>query len=272
MTASPHLSGCALVTSMVMHMGLACVAIHWISVGLLPEQDLRRSIQHGQTTLQLVAAYTPPQQETQEEPLPIKPMPMPEVEAEQVALPKPLPEPDESLRRAPQVALVDRAELRLPEPSVPKLPEVERESEQIEAPKPDRPEMAEPIERKPTEDTVVEKTRPDPTQVEMPAMIAPAAEQGIEEAIKAPQAIAQQMPVFHVDIQSSGWEGTVVVGMKIDEEGEVVRVWLVKSGGNNRMDSECLAAVRQWKFQPARQGGEPVEVEREQAFKFYIPK
>jgi protein TonB len=53
-------------------------------------------------------------------------------------------------------------------------------------------------------------------------------------------------------------EGLVIIEATIDERGNVIDARILKSV--NLLDAAALAAVRQWKFTPARLNGEPLPV------------
>ncbi|MNC90201.1 Gram-negative bacterial tonB protein [compost metagenome] len=46
--------------------------------------------------------------------------------------------------------------------------------------------------------------------------------------------------------------------VRVDASGNVEGIDIHKSSGSDRLDKAALAAVRQWRFVPARQGNRPV--------------
>lgn len=54
-------------------------------------------------------------------------------------------------------------------------------------------------------------------------------------------------------------EGEVELRVRVSPAGEPVTVELARSSGSERLDAAALRAVRQWRFEPARQGGQAVE-------------
>jgi periplasmic protein TonB len=54
-------------------------------------------------------------------------------------------------------------------------------------------------------------------------------------------------------------QGRVLLRVLVDAEGRPSRVLLHRSSSYPRLDETAIGSVRQWKFLPARQGGNPVE-------------
>lgn len=53
--------------------------------------------------------------------------------------------------------------------------------------------------------------------------------------------------------------GTVQLRVRVSAMGEPLEIQMAKSSGYGRLDDSALAAVKQWKFQPATRGGDAVE-------------
>lgn len=77
---------------------------------------------------------------------------------------------------------------------------------------------------------------------------------------KAPQAIQQVEPVYPDFARKLGLQGKVVVRAEVFEDGSVGAVKIVKSlmDGPGGLDEAAITAVKQWKFQPAENGGKPI--------------
>jgi protein TonB len=75
-------------------------------------------------------------------------------------------------------------------------------------------------------------------------------------------------PEYPADARRERKEGRVVVGMVVSAEGDVVRAYVVTSSGTASLDAAALAAVRRWKFIPARRDGIAVEHELTKPFRF----
>ena len=54
-------------------------------------------------------------------------------------------------------------------------------------------------------------------------------------------------------------EGEVELRVRVSPQGQPLSVELARSSGSNRLDDAALRAVRQWRFEPARQDGQAVE-------------
>jgi protein TonB len=54
-------------------------------------------------------------------------------------------------------------------------------------------------------------------------------------------------------------EGVVVLKVLVRSDGSVANALIDKRSGSTRLDDAALAAVKQWRFVPARRGTEPIE-------------
>jgi TonB family protein len=62
-------------------------------------------------------------------------------------------------------------------------------------------------------------------------------------------------------------EGKVIIEITIDERGEIVRKTVLQSLGSD-IDNKCLAALENWRFQPATQNGVPIPSKQDAIFPF----
>jgi TonB family protein len=62
-------------------------------------------------------------------------------------------------------------------------------------------------------------------------------------------------------------EGKVIIEIVIDERGEIVRKTVLQSLGPE-IDNKCLAALENWRFQPAMQNGVPIASKQDAIFPF----
>lgn len=65
-------------------------------------------------------------------------------------------------------------------------------------------------------------------------------------------------PVYPMLARRQGEQGRVLVLVRVSPEGSADEVQIKQTSGHPRLDEAALAAVRQWRFVPARQGGEAV--------------
>jgi TonB family protein len=62
-------------------------------------------------------------------------------------------------------------------------------------------------------------------------------------------------------------EGKVIIEITIDERGEIVRKTVLQSLGP-AIDGKCLAALENWRFQPATRNGTPIASKQDAIFPF----
>lgn len=77
---------------------------------------------------------------------------------------------------------------------------------------------------------------------------------------RQPQALALPKPVYPDFCISAMIEGTAYVQILLNRKGEVVKVRIHRSSGNDALDEAALAAARGARFTPAYQGDTPVSV------------
>jgi protein TonB len=66
-------------------------------------------------------------------------------------------------------------------------------------------------------------------------------------------------PVVPVEARRARMQGTVVLAVTISPEGVPSAVDVVRSSGHFLLDRAAQEALWQWRFDPARRGGVPVE-------------
>ena len=79
--------------------------------------------------------------------------------------------------------------------------------------------------------------------------------------------IYQEKPRYPESARRRGIEGTVVLKMRITEQGRVEDVQVESSAGYPDLDQSAIEAVRRWRFEPTRRSGEPVLVMMPVVFK-----
>ena len=77
-------------------------------------------------------------------------------------------------------------------------------------------------------------------------------------------------PVYPEKFLLSKQEAQVLLNLRIDEEGNVIRVAVVKSSGDPELDQAALEAARNWKYWPASKGGSPVPISIRQGVIFSL--
>lgn len=77
-------------------------------------------------------------------------------------------------------------------------------------------------------------------------------------------------PVYPLLSRKRKEQGTVYLLLLVSKEGRVTQLKLQKTSGFARLDQAALQAVKHWKFQPARQQGEPIDYWYELPLKFSL--
>lgn len=84
----------------------------------------------------------------------------------------------------------------------------------------------------------------------------------LDAPVEAPRADAAYLknppPAYPKRLLHRGIEGSVLVRAQVRDDGSCSQVQLKESSGFRPFDDAALAAVRDWRFVPARQGGETV--------------
>ncbi len=79
----------------------------------------------------------------------------------------------------------------------------------------------------------------------------------MDELDQKPRAVYQPAPAYPPELQKKGVEGTVYVIFIIDRNGRVTNAKVQKST-HQGFERPALTAVKKWKFDPGKRGGEPV--------------
>ena len=80
----------------------------------------------------------------------------------------------------------------------------------------------------------------------------------MHSGINAPLRIHDVTPIYPALARASGVQGIVIIEATIDARGDVVSAKVLRSVP--MLDEAAIAAVRQWKYTPARLNGEPIAV------------
>lgn len=87
--------------------------------------------------------------------------------------------------------------------------------------------------------------------------------------VSAPQLIYQVDPEFSEEARKAKFQGEVLVHLIVDASGRPTQVRVIRPVGMG-LDEKAREAVAQYKFKPARKGGQPVPVELNVAVNFQI--
>ncbi len=95
---------------------------------------------------------------------------------------------------------------------------------------------------------------------------------------KVPEIITEAEPLYRVNPEPSypkmarkrGYQGTVILSVLVNREGRVDNLWVFESSGYNILDNAALEAVKEWLFEPGKQGDKPVDMWVEVPVRFEI--
>ncbi|MBA3612272.1 MAG: energy transducer TonB [Nitrospirales bacterium] len=73
-----------------------------------------------------------------------------------------------------------------------------------------------------------------------------------------PRIVASSKPLYPRVARESGWEGTVIVRTLITADGAPSQVEIRKSCGHEALDLAAQEAIKNWKFEPAKDGNIPI--------------
>lgn len=124
------------------------------------------------------------------------------------------------------------------------------------APRPASDERPQLVEEKPMPAPLPEAPAPA-----APAATAPAAPGVTLAPGDVPVPIPGQTPApdYPPAAMRSGAQGTVMVRVEVGIDGVPVSVDVAQRSGSRDLDRAAVAAVRQWRFQPAQRDGQPVQ-------------
>jgi TonB family protein len=89
------------------------------------------------------------------------------------------------------------------------------------------------------------------------------------KGITPPRLVAAPDPVFTDDARVIKYQGTVLIGLIVDAEGAPVRVVILQPLGMG-LDESAVEAVKQYRFAPGTQKGQPIDVQINVQVRFQI--
>ncbi|MEX1109259.1 MAG: energy transducer TonB, partial [Dongiaceae bacterium] len=162
-------------------------------------------------------------------------------------------------------------EATLPDPVIEPLPAAVAEPLPAPAVKPEEPATAleiEPVEtvaEPPPAPAPVTATAPQTAGLPEPATALGSAPDnletggaGFEPARYDVAALSNPEPDYPWASRRAGEEGRVVLRVEVSAAGTVDAIDVAESSGHRRLDEAALEAVRQWRFEPARVGEQPI--------------
>jgi protein TonB len=187
-----------------------------------------------------------------------------------ILVPGVLPRPHAaSLEWDPTARMVRLDDIPLPPPkklSTPTLPTTSDSVAPTEAPNgitPEEPTLAAPPEPKPGfidgGDVGGRLAPPPPPPVEKADSEQRRGPVRVSGGVLAPRKILDVAPVYPSIARAAGAQGLVIIEATIDTAGNVVAARVLRQAPP-LLETAALDAVRQWKYEPARLNGEPVDV------------
>ena len=96
---------------------------------------------------------------------------------------------------------------------------------------------------------------PPPAPPPAPLRVAPPAEVAAHEGANY---LKNPRPAYPELAQRRGWEGEVLLRVRVSQDGRPVTISVQKSSGRDLLDTAAVEAVRGWSFVPAHQGSQAV--------------
>jgi protein TonB len=96
---------------------------------------------------------------------------------------------------------------------------------------------------------------PPPAPTPAPVRVAPPPEVAAHEGANY---LKNPRPAYPELAQRRGWEGEVLLRVRVSPEGRPVTISVQKSSGRDLLDTAAVEAVRGWSFVPAHLGSQPV--------------
>lgn len=99
---------------------------------------------------------------------------------------------------------------------------------------------------------------PPPDSASVPSRESWLNDRGALSAAHPLASLQNPAPAYPRMARIQGWEGTVLVRAWVTPTGGVASARVAQSSGRGVLDGAALAAVREWRFRPARRGGQAV--------------
>ena len=110
-----------------------------------------------------------------------------------------------------------------------------------------------------------------PADTPAPVPLQPDSAESVDTVATPPKIIKQVPAQYPVEALKARQEATVVLLVTVAASGLVEKASVIESAGNG-FDAAALTAIKQWRFQPARRGGEAVASRIRVPFRFALPK
>ena len=87
----------------------------------------------------------------------------------------------------------------------------------------------------------------------------PVKEEPVTEAMGYAGYLNNPAPKYPSFAQRQGWQGTVVLRVRVLANGRVQRVEIKQSSGRKTLDEAAMEAVKDWEFAPSKRGKTPID-------------
>lgn len=71
----------------------------------------------------------------------------------------------------------------------------------------------------------------------------------------APECLVGEKPPYPKRAERNGWQGTVLLSLFINADGEVEKVGIAKTSGYELLDQQARESISAWRYKPARRNG-----------------
>ena len=88
----------------------------------------------------------------------------------------------------------------------------------------------------------------------------------------APRALRTFEPSYPMAAKYSGFEGTVVININLDERGNILRAWVASASAPELLIATALDAAYQFQFSPGLARGVPVRSTVAVPFRFFLKR
>ena len=85
-----------------------------------------------------------------------------------------------------------------------------------------------------------------------------------------PHGASNRPPAYPWLARIRGWEGRVILQVRVESDGQPRQVEVVRSSGYPILDAAAQRTIQQWEFTPAKRGGRAVRSELELPIRFQL--
>ena len=142
----------------------------------------------------------------------------------------------------------------------------------VEQPKPVAKAVVQPTPQKVEEVVVTKEVAPEPVQKVVEAVKSVDDNLPVTEAKGYAGYLSNPAPEYPEQALERGWEGSVILRVKVLANGSPDTVSVKQSSGKKLLDSAAVRTVKQWKFSPALKGKTPVEGWVDVPIHYQLPK